>query len=138
MGRFFGLIVGSATEYIRLQAWLNSTPENATQTRRSIHQASALISIEPEPNAVWLVNDALECGLTFEMRSVSWQEIEAWQTVTHKKGIWLAQTVKKLSENYIDEFMMSNNTTKASPIQADSVEQRQAVSTQFKSIFRGS
>ena len=95
------------------------------------------MSIEPESYAVWLINDVLECGLSVEMRSISWQEITAWQQATQNKGIWLAKAIKQLSESYIDEFLQSNNKIKASPLQADSDEQRQAVSTQFNNIFRG-
>ena len=81
------------------------------------------------------MNDALECGLSSNMTAISWQEIASWQEVTKNKGIWLARALKRLSENYIDEFSQANNKTKASPLQADSVEQRQAVSNQFRNIF---
>lgn len=71
------------------------------------------------------------------MLVISWLEINAWQEATQNKGIWLAKNIKKLSENYIDEYLLSNNATKPAPLEAESEEQRQAVSIQFKNIFRG-
>ena len=118
-----------------MQAWLNSTPEHSKQARRTTNQA--LIDIEPEQNSIWLINDAFECGLFQDLKVTTWQEIKAWQELTHKKGIWLAATIKHLAESYSDEFSLSNNSSRIAPIQADIELQRKSVSQQVKKIFRG-
>jgi hypothetical protein len=82
------------------------------------------------------VNDVFECGLSAGLTVISWQEINSWQQATQKKGIWLAKTIKHLSESYIDEYRLANNVTKQSPLHADSEEQRQAVAKQFNQLFR--
>lgn len=72
------------------------------------------------------------------MQVITWQEINAWQEATHNKSIWLAYVIRQLSENYINEYSLSNNAVRQSPLQADDEMQRAAVSKQFKNIFRGS
>ena len=117
---------------MRLQAWLNSTPEHSSKPRRENN--AALSDIEPELYAVWLINDAFECGL-FPL--ITWQEIKAWQEITHKQGIWLARAIKQLSESYNDEFNRSNNSQRLPPVEVDIELQRKTVSQQVKKIFRG-
>ena len=133
MGRFFVLIIDSACEFIKLQAWLNSTPEKDDKTRRELNKDSSLLLIEPEFH--WLIDNFLECGLSLNV--IPWTEIQAWQTVTKKQNIWLAKTVRYLSEFYITMFNQYNNSTQPAPVQAEIEEQRKAVATQFNKIFRG-
>jgi len=65
---------------------------------------------------------------------VSWQEISAWQQATGNHDQWLATIIRDLSKHYVNEFNLSKDPKRRSPISdnLDTEAQRKKVSLQFK------
>ena len=106
-------------------------------------KGSALLSIQPEPDAVEWVAMASECGLSSvsgmgSLSPVAWSNIEAWQRCTGQLGWFVAQTVRLLSEAYVKEYHDAGSPSKPSPLQevVDENEKRLSVSNQFKQFVR--
>jgi hypothetical protein len=92
----------------------------------------------PEREALWLVELAKQCGLYQATMSgilpIPWTEIRAWQKATGYTDYWLAETIRGLSKDYVNEFNEAKDPARVSPLlEVTSKEDHRAkVSNQLK------
>ena len=125
---------------MRHDAWLNASCGNKTR-RELLTKDDPLLAIAPDDGAEWLVQIALECGVAQAVGSgigvVAWAEVSAWQQVTGRRSVWLAETVRHLSRQYVAESVAARDPDRISPMHdvIDTAAQRRVVSRKLKAFF---
>lgn len=141
LGGFFALSVEQAELYIRHLAWLSATPDGQKRTRYEQLKGNPLVSVEPDDSALWVVSQAMECGLSssngFGASVISWQEIEAWANVALANR-WTQATVRKMSEAYVRELHAAKDIHRQPPIVSvmDNNTRAEVVSRQFHAFIK--
>ena len=105
-------------------------------------KGSAYTEVQPDSASAWIVELAIDCGLSanngFGISPIPWSEVKSWQDATGNNGYWIAETVRRMSTEYVGEFFAAKHPGRQSPIDdAISIEiKRQSVSQQFKNFVR--
>lgn len=135
-------MVEAASQYIGHLGWLAATPKGEEKSRAEKLKDTEIANIEPDGDCFWIIDLARNCGL-YESNGmgilpVSWSEIDSWMHRTGRDGIWIAETVRHLSQYYVDEYIKSKDPARQSPMSDEiSIEvKRSSVKKQFDSLLR--
>jgi hypothetical protein len=96
-------------------AWLHSAPKaKKRKSRQEAYKDTIESKILPDDNIEDLIDMARECGLYSNtgmgIVPVSWQEVKAWQEATHNFSIWIAETIVKISREYVHWYLTYDDT----------------------------
>jgi len=135
-------MLDGALQYVGHLAWLSATPKKEKVNRAEKLKDSAFTNLEPEVDCIWLVDLARDCGL-YQSNGMGiiptpWSEIKSWMEVTHYHGIWIAESMRLLTEKYVNEYHLSSDPDRLSPMDEDITlsSKRELVNKQFESLVR--
>lgn len=104
MVKFYKALCDDLETFVRVLAWLNSTPENEKISRRESLENEGFALDMPECEAFYIIGYLMEIGISMSDRAITFGELESWQSTTGiRLESWEARIMKRLSDMYLSE-----------------------------------
>lgn len=123
---------------MQFNAWLDTSDKLDKPSRREQYKGTHILDFEPEYNAYWLIDAIYSCGIAESnnesISEVSWHEIKAWCEINNQ-GAWLANTIKRLSRDYVTCYYKYFNKYCEPPIEMEHEKKPVAGAEQLKAFL---